>query len=269
MVPFSAMVIEQRELAPQVYRLALRPSVSVAHAAPGQFFMVGVSDTHDPLLRRPLSYLSAADGPDGMPSLVLIYEVRGRGTRLLSCLRPGRSVSLIGPLGRGFRLAPVPARAILVGGGIGAVPLYAPVAALKKIGADVTFIYGARTGEIIDFLAPDLAATGAGTKICTDDGCRGEKAFTTDLLERELADASADRVVLACGPRPMLKKVAAICRESKVPCQVSLEARMACGLGACLTCAVRGAAGPNLRVCHDGPVFDAAELDWEALDDQA
>ena len=268
MVPFPALVIDQQELAPKVFRLTLRPCVSVADSAPGQFFMVGVTDSLDPLLRRPLSFLRADDDFDGRPRLVLIYEVRGRGTMLLSSSLPGRSISLIGPLGRGFRLNDAPARAILVGGGIGAVPLYAAAARLQDAGGEVTFIYGARTGDSL-VLSPEIAATGAENLICTDDGCQGEKAFTTELLERELDDEQADRLVLACGPRPMLKKVAALCRERHVLCQVSLEARMACGLGSCLTCIVRGATGQNLRVCKDGPVFDAAELDWEALDDQA
>lgn len=267
MVPFPALVTDQRELAPKVFRLSLRPAVSVADAAPGQFFMVGVSDSDDPLLRRPLSFLSAAD-QDGKPSLTLIYEVRGRGTLLLSSYQPGRSVSLIGPLGHGFDLNPPPRRAILVGGGIGAVPLYSSAVALKAAGADVTFIYGARTGDLL-FLASELAAICARNLVCTDDGCQGRKAFTTDLLEEELREPRADQVVLACGPRPMLRRTAELCREYRTPLQVSLEARMACGMGACLTCAVRGASGKNVRVCKEGPVFDAAGLNWEALDDQA
>ena len=90
MVPFSAQVISQMELAPKVFRLTLRPCVSVAGSAPGQFFMVGVSDTNEPLLRRPLSFLSAANAPDGRPGLTLVYEVRGRGTQFLSSYQPGR-----------------------------------------------------------------------------------------------------------------------------------------------------------------------------------
>ena len=269
--PFPAEVREQREVAAGVFRLWLRPYAAQTGVAPGRFYMVAVGRGLDPLLRRPLSFLSAEPAADGAPGLTLLYEVRGRGTEMLAHLAPPHTLTLIGPLGRGFRLDAPPRRVILVGGGIGAVPLYAAAQALQRHPARprVTFIYGARTGDLL-VLAPELESSGHENLICTDDGCRGEKALTTDLLERELAaDPGTGVTVLACGPRPMLQRLASVCRDRGAACQVSLEARMACGMGACLTCVIRGASGRNLRVCKEGPVFDAEEVDWEALDGQA
>jgi dihydroorotate dehydrogenase electron transfer subunit len=108
------------------------------------------------------------------------------------------------------------------------------------------------------------------TYICTDDGSKGKKAFTTDILKEKIVDADKkNTMILSCGPRVMMKETARIAIEHGVGCLVSLEARMGCGLGACLTCVVKGTDGKNVRVCKEGPVFNSKDIDWEALDDNA
>lgn len=267
MDPVSAEIWENREIATGIFRLKLRPYGPAPRVAPGRFFMIGVGAGTDPLLRRPLSHLSTVINEEGIHLMEFLYEVRGRGTELLSLMQPPRILNYIGPLGNGWRLDRLPGKVIMAGGGAGAVPLYAAVKALilVKPKPEVLFIYGARTGRCLA-LAPDLGALAEDTMLCTDDGCRGEKGLVTDLLKRALTKADPhDTLVLACGPRPMLVEVARLTAERKIPCQVSLEARMACGMGACLSCSIKAADGANLRVCKEGPVFDATEVDWEAL----
>jgi len=269
--PVSAEIWENKEIATGIYRLKLRPYGPAPRVAPGRFFMIGVGPGTDPLLRRPLSHLATSVNEDGIQLLEFLYEVRGRGTELLSLLQPPRIISYIGPLGNGWRRDGVPRRVILAGGGAGAVPLYAASKALAEITPrpKIEFIYGARTGRCLA-LASEIGVMVEDTVLCTEDGCRGEKGLVTDLLRRALTDADPARtLVLACGPRAMLAQVALLTKERGVACQVSLEARMACGMGACLTCSIRGADGHNVRVCKEGPVFDAAEVDWEALDECA
>jgi len=263
----SAELWRQEEVATGIFRLQLRPYGPVRHVEPGRFFMLGIGLGHDPLLRRPLSHLRTVTTDEGILAMEFLYEVRGRGTEILSRLRPPRILSFIGPLGRGWRLDPRPERVILVGGGLGMVPLYAAALALAlRRTPAAEFIFGARTGRGL-VLAQELRPLVKELTLCTEDGCVGEKGLATESLSRALdRGAGKPAQVLACGPRPMLKEVARLAAERGLPCQVSLEARMACGMGACLTCAVGGVAGHNLRVCKDGPVFAAEEIDWEALD---
>jgi dihydroorotate dehydrogenase electron transfer subunit len=271
MDPRGALIVENREISADIFRLRLKTEGPDPAAAPGRFFMIGLNQGTDPLLRRPLSHLSAAVDGHGVRMIEFIYEVRGRGTWLLSKMKPPAAIDYIGPLGRGWDLDPVPKKVIMVAGGVGAVPLYAAAVSLARAEPrpELEFIYGARTGSGL-VLEPEIGEIVAGSILCTEDGCRGEKGLATDFLKRSLNGRSAkDALILACGPRAMLKKVAGMAREQDVPCQVSLEARMACGMGACLTCSIKGAGGNNLRVCKDGPVFDARAVDWEALDDFA
>jgi len=268
MDPQKAEIIDNKQVAANIFRLKLRPYAAGPGPRPGMFFMIRVGNTKDPLLRRPMSWLAAEKTEEGEDAHLFLYEVRGRGTELLASRRPGKTVDYIGPLGNGWRLDRVPGKVIMVAGGMGAAPLQAAAGMLSQRGGrpELVFIYGARTGECL-VLRDDILASGCRAMVCTEDGCAGERGVATDLLARALDDAGSEALVLSCGPRPMLKKVAAMTAEAGIPCQVSLEARMACGMGACLTCSVRGADGKNMRVCREGPVFDAKDIDWEALDD--
>lgn len=269
MNPISAEIHEHKEIAGGIFRLKLRPYAPVGSIDPGRFFMVGVGGGNDPLLRRPLSHLRNSTLADGAEIVEFLYEVRGKGTGMLSELGPPRTVSFIGPLGRGWRLDPLPERVIMVAGGLGVVPLFASALALGSSPPEVEFIYGARTAKGL-VLLDELEAMSSRIFICTEDGCNGVKGYATRGLNRALEGGVPENtLILACGPRAMLKKVYEIAEERKIPCQVSMEARMACGMGACLTCSIKGAGHGNLQVCRRGPVFDAKEVDWEALDESA
>lgn len=269
MNPVSAEVWENREVAGGIYRLKLRPLGPAPHVAPGRFFMVQVGQGHDPLLRRPLGHLRTVRNEDGIHLVEFLYEARGRGTASLARISPPATISFIGPLGSGWRLDPLPKRVILVAGGMGVVPAYAAARHLSLLPKppETDLIFGARgLRELV--LLDDIKELPCRLSTCTEDGCVGEEGLVTDLLGPMLGGAdSEESAVLACGPRPMLRAVAAMARERGVACQVSLEARMGCGMGACLTCSVAGADGRNRRVCKEGPVFMAGEIDWEALDD--
>lgn len=270
MDPVSAEIWDNREVATGVFRLKLRPYGPVPRTAPGQFFMLGLSHDRDPLLRRPLGHLANSVDENGIHLIEFLYEARGRGTRLLSLAQPPRILSLIGPLGRGWRLEPLPPRIIMAAGGMGLVPLFAAARALQlaKPRPAIHFCFGAKTGRGL-VLLPELEAVTSALACCTEDGCRGEPELVTAPLARALDSLEfRGATVLACGPRPMLKAVVRLAAEKSAPCQVGLEARMACGMGACLTCAVPDRDGRVRHVCTDGPVFDADEIDWEALDDE-
>ena len=250
----NAVIIENRELARGVFSLSVSAGDIAAAALPGQFVNVACGFP-GALLRRPISVCDAADG-----SLCLVFEVRGKGTAWLSSLKAGDSVSLSGPLGNGFTL-PQDCRVLLVGGGLGAAPL---LFAARKLGGSCDAVLGFRGKDNI-VLADEFSALCGGVILTTDDGSFGRHGTVAAPLEEALSRGGY-AAVLACGPRPMLKAAAQICESAGVPCQVSLEERMACGMGACLVCACRTKASDGSeamsRVCRDGPVFDSREVAW-------
>ena len=276
MKPVPVEIIHNHSLAPRIFRMGLKPLEPIPRAAAGQFYMVRVSPGLDPLLRRPLGHFGYCRAPKskssrakGEPALEILYQVVGRGTELLSQMKPGKITDLIGPLGKGWQPEPSAERLLLLAGGIGIVPLRGLADQLQAQGdkRPITLVWGASSGQEIcgqeDIKALDLEFMPA-----TEDGSLGHRGLATDLLEPVLDDVGKTPVaVFACGPWAMLKKVAAVASQRKIPCQVSLDEYMACGLGACLSCVVRGRARDretpkNLRVCTEGPVFRAEEIDW-------
>jgi len=264
-------IAEHSEVGPRLWRLVFGSPELAASAIPGQFVHVLCGTSHDPLLRRPFS-IHDADPDSGQAAL--LYEVRGRGTALLAEKRPGEMLDILGPLGNGFRL-PVSGDqpVVLAGGGVGIAPLrFLARKIADAVGGEcITFNFGARTSEmhvcLDDFrcLCPmDLESR---LWIATDDGSLGDQGLVTDLLVRrvqELGD-SEQPLIYACGPTPMLREVARIAGEHHLQCQVSLEAKMACGVGACMGCVVKARDGDGfkyVRVCKEGPVFDAHEVIW-------
>lgn len=244
------------EIAPGVYTCMLYVPKIASAAAIGQF--VGVlCEGYE--LRRPIS-LCGFDA--GLGLLRLVFEVRGKGTEWLSRRKAGEELDLTGPLGHGFPLMDKNSRAVLVGGGIGTPPLL-PLA--QHYGGSATVITGFRNGGAA-ILQEDFAAAEADCRLCTDDGSAGFHGFTTQALEQRLEEGRCD-VIYTCGPKIMMKRVAAMALERDIPCYVSMEERMGCGVGACLGC-VCGTKGPDgekqmTRVCLNGPVFDAKEVVWE------
>jgi len=220
---------------------------------PGQFAMLaaaegwGGGEQQRPLLPRALSIARRSDGE----SHFLLEDV-GPGTRRLCELHAGERLWVLGPLGRGFHAPPQGRRAILVGGGVG----IAPLAILQDVlQAPAIVLLGFR-----DRARAQGAALLDGARVATDDGSSGHHGLVTDLLAAGL-QRDPEAVVYACGPAGMLEGVRALCAAGATPAQLALEAGMACGFGACFGCVVPRRGGGYLRVCVDGPVIDAADLD--------
>jgi NAD(P)H-flavin reductase len=239
------------------YRVLRVADVETPEPRPGQFAMIaaaerwGGGEDERPYLPRAFSIARRRIGE----SHFLLEDV-GPGTRRLCELAEGDGLWALGPLGKGFSPPRPRHRAILVGGGVGIAPLAILQDALEAEAAtDVTVLLGFRDGA---------RAVGAallhGASIATDDGSVGHHGLLTELLSKELyRDSRAE--VYACGPAPMLEAVRAMCASRDVPAQLALEAGMACGFGACYGCAVPRRGGGYLRVCVDGPVLDAGELE--------
>ena len=203
--------------------------------------------------------------------MVIVYEVRGRGTKALSERKQREFIDVIGPLGQGFRIpeADDGRPFLLIGGGIGVAPLYFTVRRLgERFGSDrVTFIVGARTGDLI-LCRPEFEKHCRDYHACTDDGSLGFHGFVTGRMCECLDGESfcALPIIYACGPMPMLKAVSKLAQEHDCDCQVSVEAKMACGVGACLSCVIKvrdGDSFKHVRSCAEGPVFDASEVIWD------
>jgi dihydroorotate dehydrogenase electron transfer subunit len=241
-------------------------SPQIASAAkPGQFVMVRVNEGLDPLLRRPFSICGVQD----QEILLILYKIVGRGTEMLAGKRPAEKLSVMGPLGHGFSLPDPDNQAILVAGGIGLAPLYFLACTLKDNLLEFMTGFGS-SGDIIP--GRYITHDDLNVSVATDDGSSGYSGFVTGLLDESLERHSQENsrlLIYACGPMPMLKKTASIASDRNIPCQVSLEALMACGLGACQGCAIKvlrqDQPTPYCHVCKDGPVFMASYVDWSGL----
>ena len=246
-------IVERGQLNPYAVTMTLAVGEELSRQISfGQFVHIRCGEGL--LLRRPISI---CDWQEGL--LRIVFEVRGEGTAWLAERKEGESLDVLGPLGQGFRLDRQ-GRYLLVGGGIGVPPLLS--CAVGTAGRS-TAVLGFRSADRAMLLG-DFAARCAAVRVASDDGTIGVHGFV-DGVAREVLEA--DRgfdAVLACGPRPMLKSVARVAKELGVPCQVSMEERMGCGVGACLVCACDMADGSRKHVCKDGPVFDAEEVDWDA-----
>lgn len=239
-----------------------------AEAAPGRFFMIGVPDA-DLLLRRPFSACGLPgtfdDAPDG--AIQILYKVVGVGTAVLGSLRAGAKLAVLGPLGKGFSLPEDPSlRPVFVAGGIGSAPFPAFAAALRGRCGPPVMLYGARTAGDLPLLSWFRDACGE-VRVTTDDGSAGRHGLVTAELDDLLAGDRTGLRLFACGPDPMLRAVAKRALAASVPCELSLEAHMACGFGVCLGCVVathtgRWGDGGYERVCVEGPVMQAGSLAW-------
>jgi dihydroorotate dehydrogenase electron transfer subunit len=223
--------------------------------------MLQVAEGFYPFLRRPMCFERIL--PD---AVTILYRVVGEGTRLLSRFLPGQVISVHGPLGRAFPINTTIARHIIVAGGMGVATFPALVEALIRLGAKVPeVVLGARTRELL-LDEEEFREMGCPVHVATDDGSKGEKAFASRLLEN--LTPGPGTCVYACGPMAMLKATAQIALSAGADCLVSLEAHMACGDGVCLGCAVEALCEKEgekmVRVCVDGPVFDARIINWDA-----
>jgi len=254
-------ILENVEVAPEQFRMILRSPELAGAAKTGQFCMMEVAEGLYPFLRRPMCFERIYED-----SVSILYKVEGEGTALMARMRPGATIGVQGPLGNGFPLDASFDRHIIVAGGIGVATFPGLAEALvRDCGVVPEVILAARSKHLI-LCEEEFHALGCTTYIATDDGSAGEKAYAAQMLER-LAPGPGTRVY-ACGPMIMMETTADVAAKAGADCLVSLEAHMACGDGACLGCVVeskRLMEGEKMvRVCLDGPVFDAAIIDWEA-----
>jgi dihydroorotate dehydrogenase electron transfer subunit len=246
-----------------VYRIGLSGSGHYEDAAPGQFATLHLPGETTPLLRRPFSIHRRIRSRGRVEGVEILYKAVGEFTRKLSRAAAGEAVDLLGPLGRGFTVPPGIGSAVLVAGGIGVAPMVFLAESLLEAGASASasaVCLGGKTAADI-LCRTDFQRLGLPVLAATEDGSTGEKGLVTRVLEARLAEAKPE-MVYACGPMPMLRKTAAIAARHSLPCEISVETLMACGVGACLGCAIKDREHANGygHVCIDGPVFAAPRL---------
>lgn len=260
MFQISAPIRSHRALRPDIFFLELEAPSIAEKAQPGQFVHIKVSEGFDPLLRRPFS-LHEIKGQEG--TLGVLYQVVGKGTKLLSQRQAGEEINLLGPLGKGFSLNFSGDHGVLLGGGIGVAPLFPLAESLISAGKKVTVLLGARSEGLI-LSREKFSGLGCRVLVTTDDGSLGEKGNVIELLKKYLTDHPVD-FLYACGPEIVLAHVDRLGVERGIPGEVSLEAMMGCGVGACLSCSCarkdENETGKKYaKVCSDGPVFSFGEV---------
>ena len=248
------------------YRIGLTCNEGYSDAKPGQFVMIRFHDQSGPLLRRPFSIHRLITKKGRTCGIEILYKVVGEGTSKLAMCKKGDILDILGPLGNGFSFSDHYRRIFMVAGGIGVAPMPFLTAFLQSKGVEVsgcTVFLGGRSTE--DLLCKDdFLRFGMNIHLTTDDGSTGEKCLVTHPLEIAAKKKRPD-IIYACGPLEMLTCVVNIADKLKIPCQVSVETMMACGMGACLGCAVasRDASDRYLHACVDGPVFKSSTLNLE------
>jgi dihydroorotate dehydrogenase electron transfer subunit len=271
----TAEISRHEQIARDTYLVRVECVEIARRIAPGQFLMMRLPEGNDPLLARPLALYDTVLGADGRPSAIdVVYLTVGKFTRRLAVMPVGGRLELWGPLGNGF--APQPANHLVIAaGGIGQTPFMAlarEALGLRSYGDPprtpprcerVTLCYGVRSAAYLAGVA-EFESLGVEVRISTDDGTAGHRGFVTDIVRDVLAVSGTGCRIVCCGPEPMMAAVARLAQKGGVPCQVSLETPMACGLGICFSCVARvsdGAGGWDYRrTCVEGPVFDATQI---------
>ena len=250
----NGTVRENQALSHNIFALTIDAPRICALAQPGQFVHITCGDAN--LLRRPISICQAHDG-----ILKIVFVVKGDGTKWLSQRRDGDVLDIVGPAGHGFDMTRLGEKPVFIGGGIGVPPMLQTMQAAKAQGAQPTAILGFRNADAV-ILEKDFQAVGT-VYTATDDGSYGIHGFVSDVLKEHISEYTS---VCCCGPKPMLRALATIAEEAGIPCQVSMEERMGCGIGACLVCvcSLKKENGDTRygHVFKDGPVFDSKEVQW-------
>ena len=261
-------ILSRKEVAPNIYLIKLKAPEVAQEALPGQFIHIKCSKDNYPLLRRPLS-IHRIDKEKG--EIHILFQVVGEGTKLLSQRVIGDDLDIMGPTGNGFNIYPESRKIIIIGGGIGVAPLLALCEESKRQGKEVRVLIGAQKKELV-IGEENFRKLGAKVDVATNDGSYKYKGLVTDLLERIIKEGWLADQVFACGPKLKLKKVVEISLDAHIDCQISLEERMACGIGACLGCVckikTKNKKGNKVkyefkRVCVDGPIFEGSEVVWD------
>jgi len=272
-------IIENVGLARDTFRVRFKCQEIARQIVPGQFVMMRLAGLDDPLLGRPLAlYDTVLDEQGAATAIDIVYLVLGKMTRRLAEYEPGEELEVWGPLGNGF--PPVPTEhLIMVAGGIGQTPFLAlgrEYVGGRQYGAPprgvppakrVTLCYGVRTADLLAGV-PDFQAAGCDVRASSDDGTIGHHGLVTDLLQSVLDETQEeDRLVVCCGPEPMMEAAAEICARQNARCLVSLESPMACGIGICFSCVAKVRQPDGnwdwKRTCVEGPVFDADKIIWQ------
>lgn len=260
-VNIKAKLLKKEELKPGIFKFSVQADEIVNTAKPGNFVEIRVTDDIEPFLRRPISIYNM-DKENGI--LEFIFQVKGKGTTILSKRNEGDLIDIIGPLGFGtFKYSNYENLAV-IGGGIGVFPLYELSKKAKSDNKNVNVYLGFRNKELV-VLENEFKEVANQLIITTDDGSYSQKGFAIDFLKKDIEDGKIDSIY-ACGPLPMLRAVKELAIEKNIPCQISLEEKMACGLGVCLGCAVKTAKSPKeapeyWHVCKAGPVFQAKDVE--------
>jgi len=259
MIQDKVKILANERIVAGYYKMALKSPEIVKVATPGQFVHIKVSEGYNPLLRRPFSIFSIKN----TAIIEILYRVVGKGTLLLSEKKVGEELDVIGPLGNGFKInqdkMKKEEKIVIIGGGAGIAPLFFLTQKLINLSKNIIVFIGAKTKELV-LCEEEFKELGVDVQIATEDGSYGHNGFVTDLLDSFVTTYT---LLFACGPSIMLQEVAKLSMKNNLPCQLSLESKMACGVGACLGCVTKVQDEGTItykRVCKDGPVFDANEL---------
>lgn len=274
----TARVVEQEQMARNTFRLRLHCPEIARRIVPGQFFMVRPSRGSDPLLGRPFALFDTYDDEHGQPiGFDFGYVTVGKLTGLMPSWKVGDEVSVWGPLGNGFPVAPEGTQHLMcVAGGIGQTPFLAVARELltsRRFGSParevtsrpkkVSLCYGARSADHLAGL-DQFAIDGLDVRLATDDGSRGHHGFVTELLKQSLASDTPPDLIYCCGPEPMMHAVQKIATAANVACWLSLETPMACGIGICFSCVAKiqqdDGEWDYRRTCLEGPIFPATKV---------
>ena len=252
-----AELIKKEKLLEGLYKFSVDAKEIVELANPGNFIEIRINENSDPFLRRPIIIYNL-DKENGV--LEFIFQVKGKGTELLAKKKEGDKIDIIGPLGNGTFKFEEYKNIAVIGGGIGIFPLYELSKQAKNAGKKVYTYLGFRNKDLVT-LENEFDEVSTMLTITTDDGSYKNSGFAINYLENDLEKNNID-CIYACGPLPMLKAVKKLAEEKEIPCQISLEEKMGCGMGVCLGCAVRTATSTDdnpqyLHVCKAGPVFNS------------
>ncbi len=257
----QAKLMKKEQLKSDIYKFSVQAPEIVKEAKPGNFIEIRVSDQTEPFLRRPISIYNL-EKENGI--LEFIFQVKGKGTEILSKKKENDLIDIIGPLGYGTFKYDQYRNLGIIGGGIGVFPLYELAKCAKKDNKNVNTYLGFRNKDYV-VLEDEFQSVSNYLTITTDDGSYAKQGFAINFLEKDIEEGKID-AIYACGPLPMLKAVQKLAIEKNIPCQISLEEKMGCGLGVCLGCAVKTAksskdAPEYWHVCKAGPVFQAKDVE--------
>ncbi len=262
----KATILWNHPLGASCYRIGITASAHYAYATPGQFVMLRLPNQTDPLLRRPFSIHRLIESETGiLQGIEILVKVVGTISHRLSFCQPGDIVDILGPLGHGFSIPSDSRRIFIAAGGIGVAPMLFLATHLHKkqfdLSQSILFLGGRSKSDIL--CQADFSALNLSIIVTTDDGSLGDQCLLTHPLETAARQQRPD-IILACGPTGMLSCVAGIAETLDIPCQISMESTMACGIGACLGCALtsRNPEDRRLHACMDGPVLDSRQIDF-------